>query len=359
MAAPTVLYVGTRRGVSVLTSGDGRKWEVESSSLKDWAVTKVVLDPSHPGRAFAGTRGDGVWMRQGSGQEWEKLGYGKLGPGKVRCITIDPHDSDVLYVGTEPVDVWVSRNLGESWTRLESVGRLESEKGPPWAAAVRYPGPGTEPHVRDIAIDATRPGTLYAAVQVGSIIKSVDGGASWKLLENGLDDDVHRIVVNPANPDELFIATGGHITDARIENEGLFKSSDAGESWVALKPAFSRGFIRKYSIAFLVHPAKPDIFYTAVANGSPRMWRKRDSGAESAVIRTRDGGASWEKLTNGIEETQQTFAEALVFDPADPDRLYAGLQNGHLYTSENGGDSWTKLDIEVSSVLDLQCTHAQ
>ena len=353
MTAPTALYVGTEEGLTVLTSADGRTWEVESNALEDWAVTKVALDPSHANRAFAGTRGDGVWMREDFGQEWEKLGYGKLGPGKVRCITVDPHDPDTLYVGTEPVDVWVSHDRGENWTRLESVG------GMPWAAAVRYPGPGTEPHVRDIAIDATRPGTLYAAIQVGSIIKSVDYGASWKRLESGLDDDVHRIVINPDNPDELFIATGGHITDARIENEGLFKSSDAGESWVSLKPEFSRGFIRKYSIAFLMHPTKPNVFYTAVANGSPRMWRARPSGAESAVLMTKDGGESWEKLGKGLEETERTFAEALVFDPADPDRLYAGLQNGHLYTSADGGDSWAKLDVEVSSVLDIKCTHAQ
>ena len=354
MAAPTVLYVGTEEGVTVLTSEDARKWEVQSNALEDWAVTKVALDPSHPNRAFAGTRGDGVWMREGFGQEWEKLGYGKLGPAKVRCITIDPHDSNILYVGTEPVDVWVSHDLGENWTRLESVARGE------WAASVRYPGPGTEPHVRDIAIDAARPGTLYAAIQVGSILKSVDGGSSWELLDNGLDDDVHRIVINPGNPDELFIATGGHIPDARIDHEGLFKSSDAGASWVALKPAFSRGFLRKYSIAFLMHPTNPNVFYTAVANGSPRMWRKRSDGAaESAIIRTKDGGASWEKLEKGIEEARQTFAEALVFDPADPDRLYAGLQNGHLYTSEDGGDSWAPLDVEVSSVLDMKCTHAQ
>ena len=44
MAAPTVLYVGTEQGVTVLTSGDGRKWEVESTSLEDWAVTRVALD---------------------------------------------------------------------------------------------------------------------------------------------------------------------------------------------------------------------------------------------------------------------------------------------------------------------------
>ena len=357
MAAPTVLYVGTEEGVSVLTTEDGRRWEAETKALEDWAVTKVTLDPSHPKRAFAGTRGDGVWMREDLGQEWEKLSYGKLGPGKVRCITIDPHDSNTLYVGTEPVDVWTSHDLGENWTRLESVGRLESAEGRPWAARVRYPGPGTEPHVRDIVIDAARPGTLYAAVQVGSIIKSVDGGASWKLLDNGFDDDVHRIVINPDNPDELFIAAGGHITDTLIDNEGLFKSSDAGESWVPMKPAFSRGFIRKYSMTFLMHPTKPNLFYTAVANGSPRMWRARSTGAESAVIRSKDGGESWEKLTNGLEETQETFAEALIFDPADPERLYAGLQNGHLYTSEDGGDSWTKLDVEVSSVLDMKCVH--
>ncbi len=349
MTAPTVLYIGTEEGVAVLRSGDRRRWEVQSQSLRDWAVKKVAFDPSQPNRVFAGTRGDGIWMSEDFGQGWEKLGYGRLSPAKVRCITIDPHDPNTLYVGAEPIDVWVSHDLGNSWTRLESVWKL------PWIKSVRYPGPGTEPHVRDIAIDPKTAGTIYAALQVGYIIKSTDWGASWKRLDNGLDDDVHHIVINPGNSDEVFIATGGHIPDAHIQNEGLYKSSDAGESWVPLKPEFSRGFIRKYSVAFLMHPMRPNVFYTAVANGSPRFWRSRPSGAESAVIRTKDGGASWEKLENGLEETRQTFAEAIAINPDSPDHLYAGLQSGNLYTTEDGGDSWMKLDVQVPPVLDMKC----
>lgn len=351
MTSPTVLYLGTETGVVVLRSEDNCKWEVQSESLRGWAIPKLTADPSWPNRVVAGTRGDGVWVSEDFGQSWKKPSYGHLSPGKVRSIILDPNAPGTLYAGTEPIDVWVSHDVGKRWTRLDSVWKL------PWVESVMYPGRGVEPHVRDIAIDPKRPGTMYVALQVGYIIKSTDGGESWKLLDKDLDDDVHTIVIHPTSTDQLFAATGGH-----VQNRAIYKSTDAGESWtLAIGADFSS---QRYSVPLVMHPKDPNVLYSALANGSPGGWR-RPTGAESAIVRTKDGAVSWERLEKGLEETHGIYAEAIVIDHDNPDRLYVGFrkgsstkrESGEIYTSEDGGDSWARLDIRVSSVNDLRCIH--
>ena len=325
MTAPTVLYLGTEAGVTVLRSQDGRKWDIESQSLRSWGIPKLTVDPSRPNRCIAGTRGDGVWVSEDFGQTWKKPSYGKRGPGKVRCITTDPHDPDTLYAGTEPIDIFVSHDLGKSWARLDSVWEVPSVE------SIGYPVPTVEPHVRDIAIDLKSPGTIYAALQVGYIIKSTDGGGSWRLPDQGLDCDVHTIVINPDNTDQVFIATGGGDSrGGRVQGKALYMSNDGGESWGPTGAEISQ----EYSVPLVMHPVDPKVLYSAVANGAPPRWQQRPTGAESSIIRTRDGGASWERLEAGLAELQQGFTEAIAIDPDDPDRLYAGLRSGGLFSSD-------------------------
>ena len=199
----SILYLGTEHGVMTLRNEGEGSWKVENHGLKEWSISEVAALPSAPNRVLAGTRGDGVWFSEDFGKSWSKPCYGKRGPGKVRCIALDPRDSTLTYAGTEPIDLFVSDNLGKSWERLGSVREV------PWVETVDYPVKTVEPHVRDITVDPNNSKTIYIALQVGYMLKSTDGGQSWKLLDKGFDADVHTIVINPANSANLFIATGG------------------------------------------------------------------------------------------------------------------------------------------------------
>jgi hypothetical protein len=92
----TVLYISGDRGVATLKKNGG-EWRLQSHGLQDWAVPKVGVTQSKPGRIFAGTRGDGVWLSEDYGNKWTKPSYGKRGPGKVRCVTVHPRDIDTIY----------------------------------------------------------------------------------------------------------------------------------------------------------------------------------------------------------------------------------------------------------------------
>jgi photosystem II stability/assembly factor-like uncharacterized protein len=187
----SVLYIGTERGVIAARNYDRRSWQIVQHGLKAWEVSELAVSPQSPNKVFAGTRGDGVWLSEDFGETWTKPCYGKRGPGKVRSVTIDPHDPRRLYVGCEPVDIFVSDDEGKSWARLDAIWDLPS------VPTMSYPLTRVEPHVRDIAVDPTDPNILYAALQLGYIIKSSDRGHTWTVLDNGLDCDVHTILSIP------------------------------------------------------------------------------------------------------------------------------------------------------------------
>ena len=345
----SILYVGTDEGVITLTSDDSRDWKIEHHGLKNWEVPEVAVSPVSPNRVFAGTRGDGVWLSEDFGATWKKPCYGKRGPGKVRCLTIDPFDRNTLYAGTEPIDIFVSRDGAKSWERLDSVWNV------PWVPTVTYPVAAVEPHVRDITIDPKDPNVMYVALQVGYMLKTIDGGKNWDLLNKNLDCDVHTIVLAPEDSDKIFIATGGHDCRAgKAPGRALYSSSDGGKSWTPMAAEFKE----EYSVPLAIHPRRSNVLYSAVANGQPGQWRRRDTGAEAFLIQSIDSGKSWHKLEGEVSNANRSFVESFAFDPEDSDRMYAGQQDGNLFGSEDSGASWFRLNVKLPELSDMKPAHA-
>lgn len=344
----SVLYVGTDNGVVTARSQDGRSWEIESHGLEGWGVPEVVVLPGEPNRLLAGTRGDGVWLSEDFGNTWRKPNRGRHGPGKVRCLTLAPDDPNRLYAGCEPIDVFVSEDLGQNWQRIPSVW------DDPYIATIPYPGIVVEPHVRDITIDPDQPDTIYAALQVGYMLKSTDGGETWRLLNRGLDCDVHTIVLDPSDSQRILIATGGGDSrSGRAPGKALYRSEDGGESWSPM----AMNFEQTYSVPLTVDPTSPSTMYSAVASGPPGAIRRGEAGYKTVMIRSRDGGTTWDPMDLG-EEASKNFPEAIVADGESPGRVYVGLQNGNFYCSDDSGDSWEHLKLKLEGVENVKLAHA-
>jgi photosystem II stability/assembly factor-like uncharacterized protein len=340
----TILHIGTDEGV-VTVRGGGSSWEADRPALRDWEVQSVSVRPEAPNVVFAGTRGDGVWRSDDAGKSWSKPSYGRRGPGKVRCITADPADPSTLYAGTEPIDIFVSHDSGATWECLDSVWDV------PFVSTIGYPVAVVEPHVRDIAIDPTNPKVMYAALQVGYMVKSTDGGATWKMLDKQVDADVHTIRLNPQDPSRVMVATGGH--DYRLgkaPGKALYRSYDGGESWQPTGASLPQ----EYSVPLAIHPSKPLVAFAGLANGTPGAWR-RPTGAEGAIVRTADGGDSWQEVATDVPDGSQRMAIGIAFDPAEPAHVYAAMSDGHVLSSRDGGDSWAQLEVRTARPNHLQC----
>ena len=345
--ASTILYIASSKGVFTVMKNGG-DWKIESQSLTDWSVPKVAVSSLKPNRIFAGTRGDGVWVSEDFGKQWTKPSYGKPGPGKVRCVSLHPTDDDTLYAGTEPIELFVSHDGGRNWKALHSVRQVRS------VSSFTYPVAGVEPHIRDIIFSPKDPKILYAALQVGYMIKSNDDGATWSLLDQGLDADVHSICIHPEQSNRMYIATGGDFyRQGKSPGRALYMSEDGGDSWLPIALHFGED----YSVPLVMHPENPNILYSSLAKGSPGHWR-RPTGAECIIVRTQDGGKSWHQLDSNVTEGGKKFVEVLVIDKAQPEHIYAGLRSGEIYASHDGGGGWTKLNVKVDSISDMQCVHA-
>jgi photosystem II stability/assembly factor-like uncharacterized protein len=161
-------------------------------------------------------------------------------------------------------------------------------------------------------------------------------------------------VIDPNNRNRILVSTGGH--DARrgsAPGRALYVSEDAGETWLPMAMNFSE----EYAIPLVFDPNDPKRLYSAVANGQPGQWRRRNTGAESTVIRSTDGGQNWEKLEHAITRAQ--FPEAMVADVVVPGSIYAACRNGDFYATGDGGDSWNKLplDLKISDLSSFSLAH--
>jgi photosystem II stability/assembly factor-like uncharacterized protein len=264
-------------------------------------------------------------------------------------VTVDPHNPDRVYAGGEPIAIWVSDDAGQNWHELTSLWDVPS------VPEIGYPVYAVEPHVRDITIHPDDPLTIYAALQVGAIVKSTDGGASWILLDQDVDADVHTIVIRPDAPDHLYVATGGH--DSRLgttAGRSLYHSTDGGVSWTPLAMEFQQ----EYGIPIAMHKDAPDVLFSVVAAGTPSTWRNNDRGADALLIRSADCGSSWQVLDTGYPEIQRDFPGAIAISPADAQHVFVATRKGHIYESKDGGDSWEDLAIQVPPVMTMTVTPA-
>jgi photosystem II stability/assembly factor-like uncharacterized protein len=111
-------------------------------------------------------------------------------------------------------------------------------------------------------------------------------------------------------------------------------------------------------VPLAIHPRKSNVLYSAVANGQPGQWRRRETGAEAFLIQSNDGGKSWCKLEGEVSNANRSFVESFAFDPENADRMYAAQQDGSLFGSDDSGESWFKLKVKTPVLSDIKTAHA-
>jgi photosystem II stability/assembly factor-like uncharacterized protein len=310
-----LIFAGTRRGLAVLGRENGGFREVRRAFATP--VTAVAAD-ARTRLVLAGTS-EGLFRSVDAGTSWERLPFfdGK----EARYIHVDRRTGHA-YVGTHPdIDVHVSTDGGGQWS---SLGFREKVPATVRAAWCFHPFPRYGPHVKSIG---TGGGRIYVNVEEGWCHRSDDGGRSWRpLVQNGLNADAHVLAVHPENPDVVYS------TDAF----GACMSRDGGGRWTRV-PTADYG-PRRYGGGIAIHPTRPEIALFSL--GLARVFTLGVKGAQSAVLRTTDGGESWRPVTSGLDERRAARIETFVFDNAPDPLLYALTDLGEVLEGRDGGATW-------------------
>src|SRR5215207_8351814 len=318
----TRLYAATGDGIARLDEERG-EWRLESTLGRSGAQC-LAMDPHDPDTLYAGLRERGVRRTQDGGQSWVDCGLPEPG---VFSLAVSAADGAV-YAGTEPSRLFRSDDRGESWRELD--GLLELPSRPTWSFP---PRPWTS-HVRWIAPNPHDADLILVGIELGGLMRSTDGGATWQDHRPGAQPDVHSLAWHPRVRGRAYEAGGG----------GAAFSEDAGETW---QPA-DDGRDRHYTWSVAVDPDDPDLWYVSASTGPFAAHGRRDP---QAVIYRRRADEPWSPVGAALPERLPAMPYALV--TADG-RLFVGLADGQVWESRDRGDSWDACPITGEPMTALQ-----
>lgn len=232
--------------------------------------------------------------------------------GRISSIALDPRDPFVIYVAAGAGNLWKTVNNGTTWKPVfdhEStfaIGDIAVSQSNP---DIVWVGSGEDLMAR----------SSYAGT---GVFKSTDGGKTWKNM--GLHDSHHtgRIVIDPNNPDVVYMAAMGH-QYSHNEQRGLFKTEDGGKSW---KKALY--ISEKVGVTEVVlDPSDSNTLLAAAWERHRNPWNNVEGGPGSGIYKSTDTGKSWKKMTNGFPDNKYVGRIGLSFSASNPNVVYALLDN--------------------------------
>ncbi|HEX6512358.1 MAG TPA: YCF48-related protein [Chloroflexota bacterium] len=339
----TRLLVGTTNGVSVIErEAPDALWNVAGRVLEGLHIGSLIIE-AHSGAVFAGAHigraatSGGLHFSADGGKSWEKRTRGLTTEHVFSLRTVEDNGKPVIYAGTEPAGLFRSEDYGESWQDLPSIRNV------PGTDKWMFPAPPHIAHVKTMAFDPRDAKTIYVGVEQGALLKTTDGGHTWRELEAYSSDDdraykdVHQITIRPSNADELYMTTG----------PGLYHSTDRGETWEHLT---GEGFRLGYPDQLIYSPEDDRTMFMSGAADHPGTWRESHH-ANATVVRTRDGGRTWEPAGGGLPESMRANIEAMTISISPNGfTLFAGTTDGTVFSSEDGAQSWTQIASGLAPV---------
>ncbi len=260
--------------------------------------------------------------------KWREIGPACFG-GRIDDIEAVPNNPNIIFIGSASGGIFKSFNNGITWKPVFDEEGISLSIGDiaiaPSDSKIVWAGTG-------------EPNNRQSSSWGNGVYKSVDGGEAWTFM--GLEETHHigRIVIHPRNPDVVYLAALGHLWGSNPER-GLYRTKDGGMTWE--KILYINDDTGVVDVAL---EEDGRVIYAAAYQRRRRGWGFIGGGPHSGLYRSLDGGATWEKLSNGLPEGD-TGRIGIDISRSHPHIVYAIIENieGGVFRSKNRGESWTRM----------------
>ncbi len=266
-----------------------------------------------------------------SAVEWRSVG--PYTGGRITAVAGIAAEPNVFYMGAAGGGVWESEDFGHSWKNISDKDFKSNNIG---AMAIAP----SNPKILYVGTGDSAPRNTVVTGE--GMYKSIDGGKTWTFLGLGATHIITSILVDPKNPDVVYVAALGHLFGPNPER-GVFKSTDGGQSWQ--KILFVNDATGAMSLA--MDPSDPSVVYASMWQLYRTHWTFSSGGPGSGIYKTADGGATWTNISHRTGLPAGIFGIAgLAVAPSRPNVVYALIQAdykgqaGGLFRSDDAGQSW-------------------
>jgi photosystem II stability/assembly factor-like uncharacterized protein len=263
------------------------------------------------------------------------LKFRSVGPafcsGRIADFAVNPVNTSEWYVAVASGHVWKTINNGTTFEPIfdqygaYSMGCIVLD---PNNVNVVWLGTGENNHQRALGYG-------------NGVYKSTDGGKSWNNMGLKESRQIGKIVIDPRNSDVVYVAAEGSVWGPGGDR-GLYKTNDGGKTWKKVLEISENTGVNN----ILMDPRNPDVLYASSEQRRRHVFTKVGGGPETAIYKSTDAGATWDKLKSGLPGSDMGGI-GLAISPVNPDVIYAIIEASKdasgFYRSENRGASWQKM----------------
>lgn len=263
------------------------------------------------------------------------LKFRNIGPawnsGRISDFAVNPNNYNEYYVATSSGGLWKTTNSGTTWISITdtiqayAMGFVTLDPNNPF---VVWLGTGENNHQRALGY-----GT--------GVYKSVDGGQSWKHMGLKESRQIGGIVIDSRNSNVVYVAAEGSVWGPGGDR-GLYKSTDGGTTWNNILKISENTGVNN----IIYDPRNPDILFATSEQRRRHIFTKIGGGPETAVYKSTDAGATWEKIMKGLPSVD-LGGMGIAISSANPDVIYLSVEaaekQGGFFRSTNRGASWEKM----------------
>lgn len=367
------LLVGTVKGAFVLRSDPARRaWKLAGPFKLGNAVHHFMLDPrdrkSLLMTAKTGHLGPTIFRSSDWGKTWTeattppafpKAPEGEKGRAVDHVFWLTPglaSQPGVWLAGTSPHGLFRSDDGGANWREVTGFNNHPSRVK--WTGGEQDQTPDG-PKTHSILIDPRDANRMYIGLSSGGFFVSDDAGGDWRPLNAGCSaeffpgadkypeygHDPHCVRMHPLRPDRLY----------QQNHCGIYRMDRPDDRWIRIGDNMPRD-VGDIGFPIVLHPRDPDVAWVFPMDGT-EVWPRTSPGGRPAVFRTRNAGATWERLDRGLPRAHgyfTVFRQAMSADRHDPAGVYFGTTHGQIWASRDEGASWKRICEHLPRVFSVE-----